>query len=110
MYRKDTPPSSKPLPPRELRRKGERLMREGAWSDALDAFEAALQSDPRNARAYWGRGVCRYQLGAYRRAAEDMDAAALLGCRDAQLWSRFDVGAAEDDEDGENDGDGGRRA
>jgi hypothetical protein len=31
-------------------------------------------------------------------ATEDMDAAALLGCRDAQLWSRFDTAGGEEED------------
>ncbi|MCG6895327.1 MAG: tetratricopeptide repeat protein [Desulfobacteraceae bacterium] len=80
-------------------RKGKNLLRAGAYAEALEAFEAAIQNDSRNAQAYWGRGVCRYQLGQYRMATEDMDAATLLGCRDAQLWSRFDTAGPEEGEE-----------
>jgi hypothetical protein len=30
-------------------------------------------------------------MGQYQLAGMDMDAATLLGCQDAQLWSRFDM-------------------
>ena len=32
-----------------------------------------------------------YLLDQYQLAGVDMDAAALLGCKEAQLWSRFDM-------------------
>lgn len=84
---------------RQWCRKGKDLLQAGAVADALAAFEAAIRNDTRNAQAYWGRGVCRYQLGLYRMATEDMNAAALLGCRDAQLWSRFDMAGVGEEQD-----------
>lgn len=36
--------------------------------------------------------------GHYRHAARDMDAATLLGCHTAQMWSRFESAQAEDEE------------
>jgi hypothetical protein len=34
--------------------------------------------------------------GHYRHAAQDMDAATLLGCQTAQIWSRHQTGQMED--------------
>jgi hypothetical protein len=54
---------------------------------------------PGYGQAFFGRGVCHYRLGRYRQAAEDMDAATLLGCETAQLWSTFNLHFWDDDDD-----------
>jgi tetratricopeptide (TPR) repeat protein len=85
---------------------GERLMASAAWADALDAFDRAIAEDTGMADAYLGRGACHYKLGHFRQAATDMDAATLLGCEDAQLWSRFcprDVDLEEEDDEEEDE-------
>ena len=41
-------------------------------------------------------------LGYYRRAADDLNAATLFGCQDAQLWSKFETDSYEE-EDEENE-------
>lgn len=70
---------------------GCKLLHDGKLSEALIAFDALIANDKRWAEAYFQRGVCYTLLGRYRQAARDLDAAALLGCRLAQVWSRLDA-------------------
>ena len=69
--------------------RGLTLLESAAYREALAAFDRAIDENTELAEAYLFRGVCRYKLGHFRQAAADMDAATLLGCEDAQLWSRF---------------------
>ena len=80
--------------------KGCQLEQADKLKEALVAFSAVIDRDARRAEAYFRRGVCHYLLGNCHLASNDMDAAALLGCRDAQLWSRFHIQHFDDsDED-----------
>jgi tetratricopeptide (TPR) repeat protein len=86
----------------EWYRKGCRLKRAGNLRAAVKSFSKAIDCDTQFAKAYFTRGASFYLLGQYRRAGMDMDAAVLLGCQDAQLWSRFDMHAmtaSDEDED-----------
>jgi tetratricopeptide (TPR) repeat protein len=74
------------------------LMDAGKISAAVAAFSAAIDRKARVADAYFRRGVCHYLLGTYRMAVEDIRAAALLGCKDAQLWGLYDIQPADDAE------------
>ena len=67
---------------------GCRLARAGKLSEAVDVFTEAIKHDIQRAEAYFRRGVCHYRLGNYLLAVDDMDAATVLGCQDAQMWSR----------------------
>lgn len=76
---------------REWYEKGCELKRAGNLKEAVSDFAKAIDCDTRFAEAYFIRGACYYLLGQYQLAMIDMDAAALLGCKEAQLWSRFDT-------------------
>jgi tetratricopeptide (TPR) repeat protein len=67
---------------------GRRLARDGRHQEAIEAFNLAIAKIPAYAEAYFVRGACYYALGSYHQAADDIDAAAILGCRDAQFWSK----------------------
>lgn len=69
---------------------GCRLQSAGRLKQAVLYMSRAIECDGRFARAYFKRGACHYMLGNYRLARNDLDAASVLGCGDAQLWSRFD--------------------
>ena len=70
---------------------GRRLTQEGCHREAIEAFNLAIDKNPTYAEAYFVRGACHYALRNYRQAGDDLDAAALLGCRDAQFWSKFAI-------------------
>jgi len=76
---------------RELYEKGRRLTQDGRHGETIEALNSAIDKNPLHAEAYFARGACHYALGSYRQAVDDLDAAALLGCRDAKFWSKFDI-------------------
>ena len=69
--------------------KGKRLTEENRHEEAIEAFNSAIHEDCQNAEAYFARGACHYVMGNYRQTGDDLNAAALLGCRLAQFWSIF---------------------
>ncbi len=85
-------------------RRAQRLMQSGEYRQALEAWCRAIDADREYAAAYFFRGACQYMLGRYRSAAADMDAAALFGHRDAQLWSRYETGGRDDETEGDDGG------
>jgi tetratricopeptide (TPR) repeat protein len=70
---------------------GRHLSRHGSHKEAIKALDAAIKENPLHAEAYFIRGACQYALGNYQDAGEDLDAAAILGCRDAQFWSKHSI-------------------
>lgn len=77
-------------------KKGCILAKAGKLAEAVTAFTSAIDGNDGLAEAYFRRGVCYYLLGNCRMAALDLDAASLLGCRDALLWSRYDFRRIDD--------------
>jgi tetratricopeptide (TPR) repeat protein len=73
----------------------------GDYAEAVRAYSRGIELDVELARAYFGRAACHYVLGHYKWATEDLDAATLLGCADAQMWSRFEPKQTEQDRDRE---------
>jgi len=69
---------------------GRHLMQAGHLGRAIEALNLAIDHKINIGRSYFERGVCHYRLGNYRQAKIDLEAAALLGCKDAQLWSQYD--------------------
>ncbi len=90
-------PASGPAPARRWFLEGRRLAEAGRHREAVAAYSRALGENAELAEAYFGRGASLYLLGRYTRAALDLDAASLLGCRDAQFWSLYECGAAEEE-------------
>jgi Flp pilus assembly protein TadD len=70
---------------------GCKFARAGRLSEAVTAFTKAIDHSTGFAEAFFRRGVCYYLLNNRRLATQDLEAAALLGCRDAQMWSRYDI-------------------
>jgi len=66
------------------------------YPEAVIAFTAAINGHQGWAEAYFKRGVCHYLLGHCHHAAQDLQAASLLGCRAALLWSRYDLERGDD--------------
>ena len=71
--------------------RGQRLTQDGRHSEAIEALNQAIAKDPACAQAYFVRGACHYKLGRYDQAGDDIDAAAILGFRDAQFWSKHAI-------------------
>ena len=80
----------------ECYRDGQRLKASGRYAEAVAAFSRAIERHRLFGEAYFSRGACHYALRHYQQAREDFDAAALFGCRVAQLWSRFDIRLPDD--------------
>ena len=83
--------------------KGRRLARDGRHQEAIEAFNLAIAKFSAYAEAYFVRGSCYYALGSYHQAAGDIDAAAILGCRDAQFWSKHATQPAITSADGQQE-------
>ena len=75
---------------RRLYVRGCQLQQAGKLDEAVSELSRAIECDARCAEAYFSRGACHYMLGHYRLARNDLDAAAVLGCEEALLWSRYD--------------------
>ena len=71
--------------------RGQRLTQDGRHREAIEALNQAIEKDPSCAEAYFVRSACYYALGRYDQAGDDIDAAAILGCRDAQFWSKHAI-------------------
>lgn len=65
-------------------------MSDGHTKEAIQAFDLAIDMNIECAQAFFNRGVCHYRIGNYRQAKDDLEAAALLGCKDAFPWSKFE--------------------
>jgi tetratricopeptide (TPR) repeat protein len=71
--------------------RGQGLTQDGRHREAIEALDRAIAINPACAEAYFARGSCYYTLGRYDLAGDDIDAAAILGCRDAQFWSKHSI-------------------
>ena len=71
--------------------RGQQLTQGGRHREAIEALDQAILKDPAFAEAYFVRSACHYELGLYDKAGDDIDAAAILGCRDAQFWSKHSI-------------------
>jgi tetratricopeptide (TPR) repeat protein len=74
---------------------GKRLTEENRHREAIEAFNLAIQKNCRYGEAYFARGACHYVMGNYRQTGDDLNAAALFGCREAQFWSIFSSNPTE---------------
>ncbi|MBW2436144.1 MAG: hypothetical protein JRF29_02620 [Deltaproteobacteria bacterium] len=70
--------------------KGVQLKCSRRYQKAIQAFDQAIDHKIKLAEAYFERGVCFYKLGNNRQASKDLAAAALLGCKAAEFWSKYD--------------------
>ncbi len=81
---------------------GLQLKQKGHYQKAIQAFNRAIDHKINLAEAYFQRGVCFYKLGNSRQAADDLGAAALLGCEAAEFWGQYDTNKfKKSDEDNE---------
>ena len=63
-------------------------MSAGCYPEAIQAFNLAIDKKIECTQAYFNRGVCHYRLGNYRQVKNDLEAAALPGCKNALFLSK----------------------
>jgi tetratricopeptide (TPR) repeat protein len=85
------PVGPKPLTADEWYQDGQHLRSSGRYAEAIAAFSRAIERNRLFADAYFSRSACHYALRHYQQAQEDLNAAAVFGCRVAQFWSRFEI-------------------
>src|SRR5208282_248957 len=56
------------------------------WNEAIDAFNKALELNPKYAAAYYNRGAAYYYLGSYNQAIADYNKAIELNMKDAMVY------------------------
>ena len=71
---------------REKCNDGDQYLRQQNYSQALQAYEEALQLDPRNFYAWNGKGTALYNQGNYRRALEAYQKALDIHTDNAVVW------------------------
>ena len=71
--------------------RGRQLASDAKYAEAVAVFDQAIDFNTGLGRVYFERGVCYYKLGQYRRAMDDFNTAAILGCETAQIWCRHHI-------------------
>jgi tetratricopeptide (TPR) repeat protein len=88
---------------KDWHQKGLQLKHKGQYQKAIQAFDQAIDHKIKLAEAYYERALCFYKLGNSQQAANDLAAAALLGCNAAEFWSKYDRNRfKKSDEDSES--------
>jgi len=72
----------------QLLNNGRVLRSEGKYLESIKALTLAIKKNSEFGKAYFERAVCYYKLGSYIKAKSDLQAAATLGCEEAQFWSK----------------------
>ena len=68
--------------------KGQKLALSRKYSEAVKAFDKAIEEDITFADAYYERGVCYHKLGDYHREVSDINTAAKHGNVSAQIYKK----------------------
>ena len=66
---------------------GRVLRAEGNYVESIKAFTSAIDENVEFGKAYFERAACYYKLGLYIKAKNDLQAAAIFGCKEAIFWS-----------------------
>lgn len=74
------------------------LAGEGRLAEAVEILSLGILNRHRLAESFFQRAVCHYRLGNHRMARQDLNAASLLGCEDALMWSQYDIQRMDDSE------------
>ena len=83
--------------------KGVQLKLNSRYQKAIQAFNQAIDHKIKLAESYFERAICFYKLGNTQQAANDLAAAAVLGCEAAEFWSKCDKNKfRKSDEDAES--------
>jgi len=70
----------------EFTLKGDELVDQGKYQEAITAYDQAIALEPKNARAWGGKGVALNQLGNYTEANEVLDEAVAISPAYAKAW------------------------
>ena len=70
-------------------RKGEKAVKDGRWEDALVHLDEALALNPKDAYAYFYRGLAHGGLGNLNAAIRDLNSAKKFGPQDSALLSNL---------------------
>ncbi len=70
-------------------RKGEKAVQEGRWEDALNHLNEALVLNPKDAHAYFYRGLAHGGLGNLNAAIRDLNSARKFGPEDSALLTNL---------------------
>ncbi len=72
---------------KELFDNGRVLRTEGNYFESIKALTSAIDENAEFGKAYFERAVCYYKIGSYIKAKNDLQAAAIFGCKEAIFWS-----------------------
>ncbi|HVO67006.1 MAG TPA: tetratricopeptide repeat protein [Syntrophales bacterium] len=90
-----TSPSVSDVKPTGWVDKGVALVMEGKYNEAINAFDKAIEQNPRDAVAYNNRGAAYGQLGNYKQQIEDSNKAIELNPEDAVAYNNRGVAHGE---------------
>ena len=95
------PPAATPANPASLLEQAAALQRQGRYQEAVATFTRVIDADPRNGRAYAGRGGAHVGLQAYAEAMADFSKAIEVAPAHAPAFAgRGDLRALQRDFDG----------
>ena len=75
--------------------KGVALVMEGKYADAIEAFNKAIEQNPKDAVAYNNRGAAYGQMGNYKQQIEDSNKALQINPKDAVAYNNRGVAYGE---------------
>ena len=75
--------------------KGVALVMEGKYSEAIEAFNKAIEINPKDAVAYNNRGAAYGQMGNYKQQIEDSNKALQINPKDAVAYNNRGVAYGE---------------
>src|SRR6266851_6060494 len=81
-----TPAAQSSSSVREKCQEGDQLLKQQHYTQALHAYEEALQMDPRNFHAWNGKGTALYHQGNYKKAYEAYQRATEIDPGSAVVW------------------------
>lgn len=81
-----TPAAQSSSSVREKCQEGDQLLKQQHYTQALHAYEEALQMDPRNFHAWNGKGTALYHQGNYKKAYEAYQHATEIDPGSAVVW------------------------
>jgi hypothetical protein len=77
----------KPTPDNKLVKRGKSLMESDSYEEAIDAFSKAIEINPRNAAAYYNRGITWSKKGDYDLSIDDYNKALEINPRHGRAYN-----------------------